>query len=111
MRGAGGGSLGDLLRAELSPYGGDGSRLTLSGPTVWLDARAFSVMALVLQHELSTNAAKYGALSRLGGRLEVTWRVTPRRLRGGVARAGRPGCGRHRTARLRHGADRAQRAL
>lgn len=76
VRGAGGGSLGDLLRAELSPYGGDGSRLTLSGPTVWLDARAFSVMALVL-HELSTNAAKYGALSRLGGRLEVTWRVTP----------------------------------
>ncbi|MDQ0303286.1 HWE histidine kinase domain-containing protein [Ancylobacter polymorphus] len=76
VRGAGGGSLGDLLRAELSPYGGDGSRLTLSGPTVWLDARAFSVMALVL-HELSTNAAKYGALSRLGGRLEVAWRVTP----------------------------------
>jgi light-regulated signal transduction histidine kinase (bacteriophytochrome)/CheY-like chemotaxis protein len=75
VRGAGGGSLGDLLRAELSPYGGDGSRLMLSGPTVWLDARAFSVMALVL-HELSTNAAKYGALSRLGGRLEVTWRVT-----------------------------------
>lgn len=76
VRGAGGGSLGDLLRAELSPYGGDGSRLSLSGPTVWLDARAFSVMALVL-HELSTNAAKYGALSRLGGRLEVTWRIDP----------------------------------
>ncbi|WP_371346786.1 HWE histidine kinase domain-containing protein [Ancylobacter sp. IITR112] len=76
VRGAGGGSLGDLLRAELSPYGGDGSRLSLSGPTVWLDARAFSVMALVL-HELSTNAAKYGALSRLGGRLEVTWRIEP----------------------------------
>ena len=74
VRGAGGGSLGDLLRAELSPYGGDGARLSLSGPTVWLDARAFSVMALVL-HELSTNAAKYGALSRLGGRLDVTWQV------------------------------------
>lgn len=72
VRGAGGGSLGELLRAELSPYGGTATRAVLSGPTVWLDARAFSVMALVL-HELSTNAAKYGALSQGGGRVEVNW--------------------------------------
>lgn len=76
VRGAGGGSLGDLLRAELSPYGGNAMRVTLAGPTVSLDARAFSVMALVL-HELSTNAAKYGALSRLGGWLEVSWEMLP----------------------------------
>jgi light-regulated signal transduction histidine kinase (bacteriophytochrome)/CheY-like chemotaxis protein len=76
VRGAGGGSFGDLLRAELSPYGGHAMRVTLAGPTVWLDARAFSVMALVL-HELSTNAAKYGALSRLGGRVEVNWAMLP----------------------------------
>ncbi|WP_428030589.1 HWE histidine kinase domain-containing protein [Ancylobacter sp.] len=76
VRGAGGGSLSDLLRAELSPYGGDAKRLTLTGPMVSLDARAFSVMALVL-HELSTNAAKYGALSRPDGRLEVKWSVLP----------------------------------
>lgn len=74
VRGAGGGSLGDLLRAELSPYGGSATRASLVGPTVWLDARAFSVMALVL-HELSTNAAKYGALSQPGGRVEVTWQL------------------------------------
>lgn len=72
VRGAGGGSLADLLRAELSPYGGTASRILLHGPNVALDARAFSVMALVL-HELATNAAKYGALSRPGGQLEVRW--------------------------------------
>ncbi len=46
--------------------------IELQGPNVILDARAYSVMALVL-HELATNAAKYGALSRAGGRLSVSW--------------------------------------
>jgi len=72
VRGDGGGSLSDLLTAELSPYRDQSSNITLVGPGIWLDARAFSVMALVL-HELSTNAAKYGALSRAAGRLQVEW--------------------------------------
>lgn len=74
IRGEGGGGLQDLLEAELLPYRGNGTTITLTGPNVWMDARSFSIMALVL-HELSTNAAKYGALSRPGGRLEVTWDV------------------------------------
>ncbi len=74
IRGDGGGGLADLVRAELSPYGGDGRVVELDGPAVWLNAQAFSVMALVL-HELSTNAAKYGALSRAGGTLRVAWTV------------------------------------
>ena len=73
VRGDGGGLFSDLLEAELSPYRSAGPTITLDGPPVWLDARAFSVLALVL-HELSTNAAKYGALSVPGGRLDVTWR-------------------------------------
>ncbi len=73
VRGDGGGSLADLLGAELTPYRDPGSTIVLEGPQVWLDARAFSVMALVL-HELSTNAAKYGALSRPGGTLAIRWR-------------------------------------
>jgi light-regulated signal transduction histidine kinase (bacteriophytochrome) len=72
VRGDGGGALGDLVGAELSPYRDDRRSVEIAGANVWLDARAFSVMALVL-HELSTNAAKYGALSRGGGRLRVGW--------------------------------------
>ncbi len=72
VRGGDGGFLQDLLEAELRPYM-EGSRfVTLTGPRVWLDSRAFSVMALVL-HEMSTNAAKYGSLSEAGGRLDVEW--------------------------------------
>ncbi|MGV3575211.1 MAG: HWE histidine kinase domain-containing protein [Devosia sp.] len=74
VRGEGGGALKDLLDAELMPYRGSGEAIELEGPHVWMDARAFSIMALVL-HELSTNAAKYGALSRPQGRLSVRWRL------------------------------------
>jgi light-regulated signal transduction histidine kinase (bacteriophytochrome) len=72
IRGDGGGQLGTLLEAELSPYGRQAGAIELEGPQVLLDARAYSVMALVL-HELATNAAKYGALSRAGGQLHVQW--------------------------------------
>lgn len=70
IRGDGGGALRDLLVAELTPY--RAQSILLEGPPVWLDTRAYSVLALVL-HELATNAAKYGALSSTGGRLSVTW--------------------------------------
>ncbi|OLP62254.1 signal transduction histidine kinase [Xaviernesmea oryzae] len=72
VRGDGGGVLSDLLDAELTPYRQNPESITMSGPRVLLDSRAFSVMALVL-HELSTNAAKYGALSKAGGKLTITW--------------------------------------
>ncbi|GLK78638.1 HWE histidine kinase domain-containing protein [Methylopila turkensis] len=75
VRGDGGGRLSDLVAAELTPYRDPGATVETSGPEFWLDARAFSVIALVL-HELSTNAAKYGALSARGGRLGVTWTAT-----------------------------------
>ncbi|WP_420409280.1 HWE histidine kinase domain-containing protein [Hoeflea sp.] len=74
IRGDGGGGLIDLLEAELSPYRSETNRISLDGPNVWMDARSFSIMALVL-HELSTNAAKYGALSQSGGELDVTWTI------------------------------------
>jgi len=76
VRGDGGGLIIDLMSAELSPYRGTDAAVSLNGPEIWLDARAFSVMALVL-HELSTNAAKYGALSRSGGHVDVRWGLTP----------------------------------
>ncbi len=75
VRGDNGGLLADLLAAELSPHRSAAAGVELAGPPVWLDARAFSVMALML-HELATNAAKYGALSVPGGKLAVEWTLT-----------------------------------
>ncbi|HEY0854588.1 MAG TPA: HWE histidine kinase domain-containing protein, partial [Devosia sp.] len=77
IRGEGGGQIAELIEAEISPYRTANVAIALQGPGVWLDARAFSVMALVL-HELATNAAKYGALSRAGGRLDVNWHIDGR---------------------------------
>ncbi|AXV15589.1 signal transduction histidine kinase [Neorhizobium sp. SOG26] len=76
VRGSDGGLLCDLLEAELKPYSEGRRTVTLKGPRVWLDSRTFSVMALVL-HEMSTNAAKYGALSQDGGRLDIEWSHLP----------------------------------
>lgn len=71
-RGSGGGLLSDLLQAELLPFRAGATTFVLTGPHVTLDARANAVAALVI-HELCTNAAKYGALSRPGGILTVNW--------------------------------------
>jgi two-component system CheB/CheR fusion protein len=75
--------LRDLLLAELAPHAaGDGSNVTVHGPPVMLKPQAALFLALVI-HELSTNAAKYGALSVTGGRVEVAWtaaRDDPSRL-------------------------------
>ena len=74
IRGDGGGMLHDLVHAELTPYKGQSARVRIEGPQVWLDSRAYSVMALVL-HEMATNAAKYGALQATEGKVQVLWRV------------------------------------
>jgi len=67
--------LRELISAELSPHGvGDGI-LQISGPPVMLRPQAALFLTLAL-HELSTNAAKYGALSIPGGRVAVSWIIT-----------------------------------
>lgn len=67
--------LRDVIRIELAPYAvGDGANLTISGPPVMLKPQAALFMALVI-HELSTNAAKYGALSVPGGRVNISWKI------------------------------------
>jgi PAS domain S-box-containing protein len=60
-----------LIEDELEPYRAAG-KISVSGPEVALRSAAAQSLALAI-HELSTNAAKYGALSSLDGRLAVRW--------------------------------------
>jgi two-component sensor histidine kinase len=65
----------DLARAQLAHFADlVGSRLTVYGPTVRLNAAAAQAIGLAL-HELATNAGKYGALSVDAGRVDVRWRL------------------------------------
>ena len=65
-----------LLQVELDAFLGEKrSRVRLSGPDVKLTPEAFTVLALVT-HEMTTNAAKYGALSD-NGSVDINWRVEP----------------------------------
>ena len=67
--------LRQLIEHQLRPYAElDGVRFRTEGPELQVRPRPAVTLSLVV-HELATNAAKYGALSRPGGRLEVRWRV------------------------------------
>jgi PAS domain S-box-containing protein len=62
-------TLTNLLRAILEPYA-DQSRVNFVGDDLALSGRALTSIALLI-HELTTNAAKYGALSENAGSLTV----------------------------------------
>lgn len=47
-------------------------QLEVAGPDVEIDAKAYTVMALVF-HELASNAARYGALAVPQGHVRVSW--------------------------------------
>jgi PAS domain S-box-containing protein len=64
-----------MLKNELDPFAdGSGMRVAMSGPPVEISSRTAVPLGMAL-HELTTNAAKYGALSMFGGKVEVTWRI------------------------------------
>jgi PAS domain S-box-containing protein len=63
--------LADLVRDQLAPYATD-ANAKISGPNIMLSAAATQAVAMVL-HELVTNAAKYGALSKPGGKVSIDW--------------------------------------
>lgn len=75
-----GADLRKLIIDELSPYCEDGDgRLSLEGQDLSLEPSVAQMIALAI-HELTTNAAKYGALSA-DGRVGITWsRVSDNRL-------------------------------
>ena len=75
-----GADLARLVGEELAPFRTDGAeRIATAGPEVSLEPRTAQTLALAL-HELSTNAAKYGALSVTSGRVAVNWDLQPQGL-------------------------------
>jgi two-component sensor histidine kinase len=68
-----GATLADLVAAETAPYHSqEADNLRMRGEPVLLRPQAALALSLAL-HELATNAAKYGALSVPGGRIDVSW--------------------------------------
>ena len=67
--------LSELLMAVLEPYRTPKEpRISIAGPAILLPARAVMPLSMAL-HEMTTNAAKYGALSTRRGHIDITWRV------------------------------------
>lgn len=62
-----------LLDSELAPY--EDGRVSLDGPDFDLDAEVATTLGMVI-HELTTNSAKYGALSISQGHVAVEWKLT-----------------------------------
>jgi two-component sensor histidine kinase/CheY-like chemotaxis protein len=70
-----GASFGDIVEGVVAPYRGDGvGRVTAEGPELTVTPKAAQSLNLAL-HELVTNAAKYGALSREAGRVQARWEI------------------------------------
>jgi PAS domain S-box-containing protein len=66
-------AVAELLRAQLAHFGElIGSRIALNGPGLNLSVAGAQCIGMVI-HELSTNAAKHGALSTEDGIVEVVW--------------------------------------
>ena len=70
-----GARMADVVAEAFRPHGREG-QVTMSGPDVDLAPRCALALSLAL-HELTTNAIKYGALSADGGRVAVSWTLTP----------------------------------
>ncbi len=69
--------IGALARSQLAHFeDAIKEHVTLEGPRLMLSAGAAQAIGMAL-HELATNAAKYGALSRAEGRVSLLWTTEP----------------------------------
>jgi len=67
--------LRDIVEAAIAPHlARSQDQMIITGEPITVTPRVALTLALAL-HEMTTNAAKYGALSVAGGRVEVAWRV------------------------------------
>jgi two-component system, chemotaxis family, CheB/CheR fusion protein len=68
-------SLRELIMEQVKPHQvGPGERIEISGPELQVKPTAALVLGLV-GHELTTNATKYGSLSRPSGRVSISWAI------------------------------------
>ena len=67
-----GASLREVLENELNPYRNGADHITIDGPDTALPPRFVLAIGMTV-HELTTNAAKHGALSTPTGRVRVVW--------------------------------------
>jgi PAS domain S-box-containing protein len=66
-------ALEELIQTELGPYEDEArNRIIIEGPHIELPSEAAVPIGMAI-HELTTNAAKHGALSTFGGQVEVKW--------------------------------------
>ena len=70
-----GADLERIVQAAFEPHQTEGDRIVLEGPPVRLSPHQAVNLSLAL-HELTTNALKYGALSREGGQVVVNWNLS-----------------------------------
>lgn len=88
----------ELVSMVLSPYTAHDDQLSVDGPEIAIRARAVAPLGMAL-HELATNAAKYGALSKPKGHVRVSWsrekdgQLHVRWAEGGGGRVSPPGPG------------------
>jgi len=67
--------ISEVIKAELLPYANsEDHELLIKGPEVELAPNDALSLGLAM-HELATNAAKYGALSKPGGKLSIVWKL------------------------------------
>jgi two-component system, chemotaxis family, CheB/CheR fusion protein len=65
--------LREILAEELKPFlSGERANVVLTGPLIPVQPRAALALGMAV-HELTTNAAKYGALSVPEGNIDVSW--------------------------------------
>jgi two-component sensor histidine kinase/DNA-binding response OmpR family regulator len=92
-----GADLGKLVDEEFAPYRADDfEKISAKGPAVMLQPATAQTLALAL-HELVTNAAKYGALSAISGRVRLNWELRASNLEMSWSESGGPAVGQPRS--------------
>lgn len=73
------GDIRELVAAAVDAHAADAARVHIAGPSVEISPKQALALGLIL-HELETNAAKYGALSKETGCIDIIWAVDGERL-------------------------------